>query len=57
MLDLCQLPCLTLWKYKIKTPHASYGNLELNYNSTPCLPLFYPNKMRNIHLLITMTEY
>ena len=57
MLDLCQLPCLTFWEYKIKTPHASNGNLELNYNSTPCLTSIYPNKMRNIHLLITMTEY
>ena len=54
---LCQLPRLTFWDHKVKTPHASHGILEINYKSPPCLIWISPNKLKTNPLPITMTEY
>ena len=57
ILDLCQLPRLTFWDHKMKTPHASHGILEIYFKSPPCPIWISPNKLRNNPLPNTMTEY
>ena len=39
--DLCQLPLLTLWDDKMKTPHVSHEILEINYKPHLCLHEFH----------------
>ena len=57
ILDLCQLPRLTFWDHKMKTPHVSHLILGINYKSCPCLICLSPNNLRNSPLPITMFEY
>ena len=41
----------------MKNPHASFGILEINYKSSPCLIWISPKKTEKNPCLITKTEY
>ena len=47
--NLCQLPCLTFWDHKMKTPHASHVKITSlphnEFNQINCESILFPISM------------